>query len=146
MKFGKFDIEDSLIIYESKYTFAFLSIQPILKYHVLVCPKRVIKTYSELSIKEVIDFSETVSHITLIFRTNNISEASLCNIQDGAAAGQCVPHLHMHILPRREGDFTNEQIISFNEKEFDEQNINFINKTELLKQSNELKVLLNFIK
>ena len=26
-------------------------------------------------------------------------------VQDGAAAGQTVPHLHIHIVPRRQGDF-----------------------------------------
>ena len=26
-------------------------------------------------------------------------------IQDGAAAGQSVPHVHIHVLPRRAGDF-----------------------------------------
>ena len=26
-------------------------------------------------------------------------------IQDGAAAGQTVPHVHVHVLPRRPGDF-----------------------------------------
>ena len=28
-------------------------------------------------------------------------------IQDGAAAGQTVPHVHVHVLPRRPGDFPN---------------------------------------
>jgi bis(5'-adenosyl)-triphosphatase len=26
-------------------------------------------------------------------------------VQDGAAAGQTVPHVHIHILPRKFGDF-----------------------------------------
>ena len=29
---------------------------------------------------------------------------SMC-IQDGPAAGQTVPHLHVHLLPRKFGDF-----------------------------------------
>ncbi|KAG0631076.1 hypothetical protein M758_1G225700 [Ceratodon purpureus] len=28
-------------------------------------------------------------------------------IQDGAQAGQTVPHVHVHILPRKTGDFEN---------------------------------------
>ena len=27
------------------------------------------------------------------------------SIQDGAVAGQTVPHVHVHLLPREEGDF-----------------------------------------
>lgn len=26
-------------------------------------------------------------------------------VQDGPAAGQTVPHVHIHVLPRRPGDF-----------------------------------------
>ena len=29
----------------------------------------------------------------------------MSTIQDGPAAGQTVPHLHIHVLPRRFGDF-----------------------------------------
>ena len=27
------------------------------------------------------------------------------SVQDGAQAGQSVPHVHIHVLPRRPGDF-----------------------------------------
>ncbi|TYZ58820.1 hypothetical protein PybrP1_004459 [[Pythium] brassicae (nom. inval.)] len=30
-----------------------------------------------------------------------------CTAQDGAAAGQTVKHVHIHVLPRRDGDFAN---------------------------------------
>lgn len=33
------------------------------------------------------------------------AEALTFAIQDGSAAGQTVPHVHIHILPRRNGDF-----------------------------------------
>ena len=33
------------------------------------------------------------------------SRAYLCFLQDGPAAGQSIPHVHVHVLPRREGDF-----------------------------------------
>lgn len=33
------------------------------------------------------------------------SEALNLAIQDGPAAGQSVPHIHVHILPRKPGDF-----------------------------------------
>lgn len=32
-------------------------------------------------------------------------------IQDGVHAGQSVPHVHIHLLPRREGDFQNNDDI-----------------------------------
>ena len=32
-------------------------------------------------------------------------------VQDGADAGQSVPHVHVHLLPRRAGDFANNDDI-----------------------------------
>lgn len=38
-------------------------------------------------------------------------EAMTLAIQDGAAAGQTVAHVHVHVIPRRSGDFPlNDQI------------------------------------
>lgn len=35
------------------------------------------------------------------------AESLTLAIQDGPAAGQSVPHVHIHCLPRRYGDFEN---------------------------------------
>jgi len=32
-------------------------------------------------------------------------------LQDGPKAGQTVPHVHVHILPRKDGDFENNDEI-----------------------------------
>ncbi|KAI8364056.1 HIT-like domain-containing protein [Blakeslea trispora] len=32
-------------------------------------------------------------------------------IQDGPQAGQTVPHVHMHVIPRKEGDWANNDDI-----------------------------------
>lgn len=34
-----------------------------------------------------------------------ITVANYLGMQDGPAAGQTVPHVHVHVLPRRAGDF-----------------------------------------
>ena len=38
-------------------------------------------------------------------------EGCTISIQDGAAAGQTVPHVHVHVIPRRVGDFENNDDI-----------------------------------
>ena len=39
------------------------------------------------------------------------TDALTISMQDGKAAGQSVPHVHWHILPRKEGDFENNDDI-----------------------------------
>ncbi len=38
---------------------------------------------------------------------NTFTSMSCILMQDGAHAGQSVPHVHIHVLPRRPGDFKN---------------------------------------
>ena len=40
-----------------------------------------------------------------------LREASTISIQDGKEAGQTVPHVHVHVLPRKRGDFENNDEI-----------------------------------
>lgn len=50
-------------------------------------------------------------------RSTNCSVTFVCNsceykcFQDGPQAGQTVPHVHVHILPRKGGDFENNDEI-----------------------------------
>jgi len=45
----------------------------------------------------------------ILYVVNPIIEYMLLLLffQDGAQAGQTVPHVHVHILPRKKGDFEN---------------------------------------
>ena len=39
------------------------------------------------------------------------AEAMTISLQDGQAAGQSIKHLHIHLIPRRSGDFANNDDI-----------------------------------
>ena len=60
---------------------------------------------AELTAEEVNDLFHCVHHVAPILERNYGAEALNIAIQDGAASGQSVPHLHVHMLPRRTGDF-----------------------------------------
>ena len=72
--------------------------------HVLVSPRRVTPRLSDLNHTEVTDLFLTVQRVGhMIERVYNATSLNVA-MQDGADAGQSVPHVHTHIIPRRKAD------------------------------------------
>ncbi len=58
--------------------------------------------FGDLTAEEVSDlFLSTQAIARALYGSGAVNIA----IQDGAGAGQTVPHVHVHVLPRRPGDF-----------------------------------------
>ncbi|KAL8900479.1 MAG: hypothetical protein Q9207_005680 [Kuettlingeria erythrocarpa] len=84
--------------------FALVNIKPLLPGHVLVSPRRVAKRLADLDNAEVTDLFVTVQQVgRMVERFYGASSLNIA-IQDGPAAGQSVPHLHTHIIPRQSAD------------------------------------------
>ena len=80
---------------------------PVSKGHCLVIPRRHIKTYFECSEEENQEFRELVLYAKKQLDTQYSPDAYNIGINNGLAAGQSVFHLHIHIIPRYEGDVKN---------------------------------------
>lgn len=81
-----------------------MNLKPLLPGHVLVSPLRVTPRLSDLTHSEVTDLFVTVQRVgRMIERVYGASSLNIA-IQDGADAGQSVPHLHTHIIPRKKHD------------------------------------------
>lgn len=101
--FGTFVVNPQIFCI-TPLSFALVNLKPILPGHVLVSPQRVVPRLSDLSSAEVQDLFNTVQRVSrMIERVFGASALNIA-IQDGKAAGQSVPHLHAHILPRRAAD------------------------------------------
>jgi bis(5'-adenosyl)-triphosphatase len=72
--------------------------------HVLVSPRRVVPRLSELSSEEVTDLFLTVQRVGRMVEKVYGATALNIALQDGSDAGQSVPHVHTHIIPRRHDD------------------------------------------
>ena len=99
---GEFDVTK---IYEDDLVMAFMDIQPINRGHVLISPK----CHCEL----ITDLDEQVG--AHLFRVGMKIDKALrksgirCDgvnffVADGKAAMQEIPHVHLHVIPRFEGD------------------------------------------
>ncbi|KAL8788668.1 MAG: hypothetical protein Q9213_001596 [Squamulea squamosa] len=101
--FGNF-LVTSQVFHKTAHSFALVNIKPLLPGHVLVSPLRAAKRLSDLNHAEVADLFLTVQQVgKMVERVYGASSLNIA-IQDGPAAGQSVPHLHTHIIPRQNAD------------------------------------------
>ena len=89
---------------EGENWFAFLDIYPRREGHTLVIPKRGVANITQLDENEISDLFIGMREVQKIlskqFDTNDFT---IC-VHDGKLAGQEVPHVHIHVIPRTEGD------------------------------------------
>lgn len=100
LKFSKWDIDPKFIIYETDLSFAFTNLRPALEGHILICPKRIIQYFDDLTTEEKIDLSNSILHVGNVMKKILNKKYLSVTIQDGPLAGQTVPHVHAHIFVR----------------------------------------------
>ena len=84
---------------------AFLDIRPANPGHTLVLPRRHVESFTELNPMEVEQLALCGQRIAAALKQGfDGCEAVTFSLADGAAAGQDVPHTHLHVVPRRAGD------------------------------------------
>jgi histidine triad (HIT) family protein len=91
-------------IYEDEDYLAILDIRPVTRGHTLVLPKRhtvdLLDTPPE-TLAEMITIGQRIARAA---RTTELADATNIAVNDGRAAFQTVSHVHLHVLPRRNGD------------------------------------------
>ncbi|ORM41256.1 Bis(5'-adenosyl)-triphosphatase [Babesia sp. Xinjiang] len=109
--FGTLTLPGSQVFAKSDRSFAFVNIRPFLPGHSLVSPLRVVKRYRDMTADELLDFSIMVQITAAALELKYEGTASTIVIQDGEAAGQTIPHVHAHIIPRVKDDLKNPDSI-----------------------------------
>ncbi|XP_016982054.1 nitrilase and fragile histidine triad fusion protein NitFhit [Drosophila rhopaloa] len=104
-------VDKRTIFYESEHCFAFTNLRCVVDGHVLVSTKRVTPRLCGLDCAEMADMFATVCMVQRLLEKIYKTTSATVTVQDGAQAGQTVPHVHFHVMPRRNGDFGhNDQI------------------------------------
>ncbi|KAI0409692.1 HIT domain-containing protein [Xylaria palmicola] len=132
LHFGPFDVTTQTFMV-TPLSFALVNLKPLLPGHVLVCPRAPHKRLTDMSAAELTDLFGTVQRVQRMLAryyftqsgdagqvgagagavTGEDSDAAAAAapeagsfniaIQDGAEAGQTVPHVHVHVIPRIRG-------------------------------------------
>lgn len=92
------------LVAQNQLAFAFLSYIPIVPGHVLISPLRVVKTASQLTQEEWAAIFELKSAVCKALGHVFGAEGFNYAWNEGEMAGQTVPHFHLHIVPRKQGD------------------------------------------
>ena len=92
------------IIYEDDAVVAALDIFPRAIGHTLVLPKKHVRTIIELSDADVGPVFEGVKNVAMLLEKALSPHGFTIGINHGTVSGQAVEHLHIHIIPRFEGD------------------------------------------
>jgi histidine triad (HIT) family protein len=91
-------------LYEDEQTLAFMDIAPVVKGHALVIPKAHFDPLTATPPALLAACIATVQRIAQAQMTAMKADGVNIHQANGAAAGQVVPHLHFHIIPRFHGD------------------------------------------
>jgi len=89
-------------IAETEKSLAFLDAFQLTKGHALVIPKKHYVKIQELSKEENSDLFEIVRILT--GKMELLAPSSLLAIHNGKESGQEIPHIHVHIIPRKTED------------------------------------------
>ena len=119
---------------------AVYDIAPVVEGHTLLIPKRHIFSFIELNNKELNDLIKVMKAILPVLiklygdETNSYSILS----QVGVSSGMSIPHLHLHILPRKRSTSNS------NNPYYSIETSRIIKKDEYLREVKRLRKELNY--
>ena len=92
------------IIDQDEYVMVIRDGFPVSEGHTLIIPHRHVGSYFDTTPEERASIEAMLlKHRALLSAEFKVSDFNI-GINDGPMAGQTVPHLHVHLIPRREGD------------------------------------------
>jgi histidine triad (HIT) family protein len=95
---------DAKIIDENENAIAFLDAFPLTAGHTLVITKKHYSKLQEVELDQMAYLFNLIHKILPPIEKGTGVQSTLIAIHNGKDAGQVIPHLHVHIVPRKAGD------------------------------------------
>lgn len=96
------DLED--VIAKSEHWYAIYDKYPVSEGHVLLITNRHISSFFDLTEEEIKEISPMLKYIKNKLDDKYFPNGYNIGINCGRSAGQTIPHCHIHIIPRYNGD------------------------------------------
>jgi histidine triad (HIT) family protein len=91
-------------LYEDDDVLAFLDARPVAPGHTLLIPKTHAARVEDLSPEQAAALFKALHRIAGPIREAVSCDATTIGINNGPGSGQEIPHVHIHVIPRRRGD------------------------------------------
>ncbi|OIO49201.1 MAG: hypothetical protein AUJ39_01465 [Parcubacteria group bacterium CG1_02_42_13] len=92
------------IVYEDDRVLGFLDIHPLAPGHTIIIPRIHAENILDLSDDKIGPLFEAVKKVTSVLNAVFDPQGFTIGINHGKVSGQAIDHLHVHIIPRFEGD------------------------------------------
>ena len=92
------------IISENESTVTIRDGYPVSEGHTLIIPKRHVESLFDCNPDEKADILQALEEAKVALDREFAPDAYNIGINDGESAGQTIPHLHIHLIPRYTGD------------------------------------------
>lgn len=102
--FCDFASRKDLHLFENDWVFAIADHFPVSPGHALIIPKRHIETIFEATAEEYAAIGVALQALKISIDSRHHPDAYNVGVNNGAFAGQTVMHLHVHLIPRYQGD------------------------------------------
>jgi diadenosine tetraphosphate (Ap4A) HIT family hydrolase len=100
---------DPSMVIENELAFAHYDSYPVNKGHCLIIPRRHVAEYFQATAEEKEAIWALVDEMKTIIDKEYQPDGYNIGVNVGKMAGQTIPHIHIHMIPRYKGDVENPQ-------------------------------------
>lgn len=95
---------------ENKLCYASKDVHPVTHQHTLIIPKRHVVDYFDLTEPEIAAIHQMLTAMRNRIKNDDLTVNGFnIGVNVGKTAGQSISHVHVHLIPRRQGDVENPQ-------------------------------------
>ena len=102
-------IEKGMRVFDSKYWYVIYDKYPVNEGHMLLISQRHVESYFDLREEESSRINNYIHYMKSKIEEKYDPDGYNIGINVGEVAGQTVDHLHIHLIPRYEGDIDNPE-------------------------------------
>ena len=99
-------VEDGRVI-ENELAYVIKDTNPVSLGHCLIVPRRHVAEFFEATKEEKLAIFDLIDEMKVIIDKKHNPDGYNIGVNIGEAAGQSVPHIHIHMMPRYLGDIEN---------------------------------------